>query len=103
MDKSQLAIATERRIRSKLHLRLVGAKPCLLCGELPCHAPHLTFVQPRGLAIKVSDEFTVPLCAMHHNLLHAYGNEAAFWRRHGIDPLGVARQLWQESIETDVR
>ena len=102
IDKSQLTIATEGRARNKAHLLLVAAKPCLICGEMPCHAHHVTFAQTRGLAVKVSDEFTVPLCAMHHNLLHMYGGEAAFWRQHGIEPLGCAKRLWEETAQLAV-
>jgi hypothetical protein len=70
IDKSLLAIGSPRRIRNKIHLRNVAAKPCLICEEVPCHAHHVTFAQPRGLSVKVSDEYTVPLCATHHNEVH---------------------------------
>lgn len=103
VDKSQLAIATEKRLRHKGHLLMVGAKPCLICGEMPSHAHHVTFAQPRGLSLKVSDEFTVPLCAVHHNLLHRQGSEAVFWRQHGIDPLVQAKLLWQETLAAEAR
>jgi len=43
----------------------------------------------------VSDEFTVPLCAVHHDQLHQTGDEPAWWGRHGIEPLKVARELWE--------
>jgi len=45
----------------------------------------------------VSDEFAVPVCRLHHRELHRCGDEAAWWRRQGIDALGVARLLWRES------
>lgn len=98
VDKSSLLIATVRRVRHRDHLNFVARKPCLICEVLPCHAHHVTFAQPRGLSLKVSDEFTVPLCAVHHNTLHASGDERAFWRRHGIDPLVAARQLWLATL-----
>lgn len=97
IDKSVLAIPSERRLRSKAHLGLVAARPCLVCEALPCHAHHITFAQPRGLSQKVSDEYTVPLCAPHHNELHAFGNEASWWRNQGIEPLPKANALWLES------
>lgn len=97
IDKSVLAIPSERRLRSKAHLGLVAARPCLICEALPCHAHHITFAQPRGLSQKVSDEYTVPLCALHHNELHAFGNEASWWRNQGIEPLPKANALWLES------
>jgi DNA recombination protein Rad52 len=97
IDKSELAIATERRYRDKAYLKFVAAQPCLVCGRQPSHAHHLTFAQKRGLAIKVSDEFTVPLCAVHHDECHRWGDESAWWSRYGYDPLPVATALWSES------
>ena len=53
------------------------------------------FAQPRALGLKVSDEFTVPLCNGHHDSLHNTGDERAWWARHGIlDPLQMANRLW---------
>jgi hypothetical protein len=46
---------------------------------------------------KVSDEFTVPLCRIHHRKLHLCRDEAAWWREHKVDALQVAHSLWQES------
>lgn len=46
---------------------------------------------------KVSDEFTVPLCALHHRDLHARGNEQTWWEERKIEPLDDASQLWSES------
>ena len=62
IDKSLLAISEPRRLRDKVHLRFVAKQPCLICERLPCDAHHLRFAQGRGLGLKVSDEFTVPLC-----------------------------------------
>jgi hypothetical protein len=55
------------------------------------------FAQPRGLALKVSDEFTVPLCAIHHSENHGTGDERSWWQERKIDPLKVAEQLWSQS------
>ena len=98
IDKSRLSLATTRRLRSKAHLLFVASKPCLICEELPCAAHHITFAQVRGLSVKVSDEFTVPLCPLHHNELHAQANERVFWRKHNTDPLKIARALWQATL-----
>jgi hypothetical protein len=48
----------------------------------------------QALAQKVSDEFTVPLCRAHHRELHRAGKEREWWSRRGVDPLGIARELW---------
>jgi hypothetical protein len=98
IDKSQLPLGQERRVRNKAHLALVAAKPCLICEQGPCHAHHVTFAQRRGLSLKVSDEYTVPLCPLHHNELHAARGERAWWRKYQINPLEAAQKLWQETL-----
>ena len=97
IDKSVLTISEPKRIRSKEHLRFVAQQPCLICGRSPSHAHHVRFAQSKGLGLKVSDEFTVPLCAIHHQQNHATGNERLWWQEHKIDPLAVAARLWRES------
>ena len=97
IDKASLPLGTQRRFRDKAHLRTVSGIPCLVCGQEPCHAHHLKFAQSHGLAQKVSDEFVVPLCALHHDELHRAGAERDWWREKGLDPLPVALELWQKS------
>jgi hypothetical protein len=97
IDKSVLTISEPKRHRSKEHLRLVARQPCLVCGRRPSQAHHVRFAQAKGLGIKVSDEFTVPLCAIHHMNNHATGDERRWWQEHKLDPLVVAVQLWRES------
>jgi hypothetical protein len=43
------------------------------------------------------DEFTVPLCRIHHRELHRQGDEAAWWGKLSIDPVPVALKLWQHT------
>jgi len=85
------------RRRSPAHLAHVRNQPCLICGRSPVDAHHLRFVQPRAMAKKVSDEFTVPLCRRHHDLLHRDPDEPGWWAAFGIDPLVAAEELWRES------
>jgi hypothetical protein len=95
IDKSVLTIGEPKRIRSRTHLRFVARQPCLICGRAPSHAHHVRYAQSRGLGLKVSDEFVVPLCAIHHAENHATGNERRWWQERKIDPLAVASALWQ--------
>lgn len=97
VDKSTLTIAEVKRVRSKEHLKYVTRQPCVICGRQPSHAHHVRFAQPRGVGLKVSDEFTVPLCAVHHHENHTVGNERQWWQGRKLDPLMVARKLWEES------
>jgi DNA recombination protein Rad52 len=86
-----------RRLRDEDHLRLVAKQPCLICGRLPSHAHHLRFVQPRALGKKVSDEWTVPLCVLHHRALHDVGDEEKWWEQNRIRPVAEAERLWRRS------
>jgi hypothetical protein len=97
IDKSALTIAEPKRLRDKDHLRFVASQPCLVCGRQPSDPHHLRFAQPRALGLKVSDEFTVPLCRDHHQQLHQAGNELAWWHDLGINALEIAKELWTQS------
>jgi hypothetical protein len=94
IEKSELTISEPRRHRDKGHLKFVASQPCLVCGRSPADAHHLRFTQPRAMGRKVSDEFTVPLCRTHHRDNHRFGDEAAWWGRQAIDPVGTSRKLW---------
>ena len=97
IDKSQLAIAEPKRLRDKAHLKFVASQPCLVCGRQPSDPHHLRFAQPRAIGLKVSDEFTVPLCRGHHRQLHQAGNEVAWWKDLQINALEIARGLWEQT------
>jgi hypothetical protein len=97
VDKSALLLAEPRRYRNKEHLRFVGRQACLVCGRTPCDPHHLRFTQPRALGRKVSDEFVTPLCRSHHRELHRAGDERAWWKQVGIDPVKVAHKLWRQT------
>ena len=72
-------------------------QPCTVCGRQPCEAHHLRFAQPRALGRRVSDEFTVPLCRVHHRELHRQGDEGAWWKKANIDPMSIALRFWQQT------
>ena len=97
IDKSLLTIAEPKRLRDKAHLRFVASQPCLVCGRQPSDPHHLRFAQPRALGLKVSDEFTVPLCRGHHRQLHQAGNEVAWWENLKINALEIAKGLWEQT------
>jgi hypothetical protein len=85
------------RLRDKEHCKFVRTEPCVVCGRTPTEAHHIRFAQPRALGRKVSDEYTVPVCRLHHRDLHRYGDEASWWAGVGIDPLPIALELWRRS------
>jgi hypothetical protein len=85
------------RLRDKEHCRFVATQPCVVCGRTPAEAHHIRFAQPRALGRKVSDEYTVPVCRVHHRELHGYGDETSWWAGVGIDPLPIALEFWRRS------
>jgi hypothetical protein len=97
IDKSVLAVAAPRRYRNRDHLRYIAQQACLVCGRKPSDPHHLRHVQPRALGRKASDEFAVPLCRSHHRAVHRAGDERAWWQNAGIDPVKVARKLWNQT------
>jgi hypothetical protein len=92
-------VGSPRRIRDRGHLKFVTTQPCLLCGRRPSDAHHLRFAQPRAMGMKVSDEFTIPLCRLHHREAHNSGNEISFWSHMEIDVVAVAKELWDETLQ----
>src|SRR6516225_1021947 len=97
VNKSALVLATPRRYRNREHLRYVAQQACLICGRKQSDPHHLRYLQPRALGRKASDEFAVPLCRSHHRAVHRAGDEQAWWKAAGIDPVNVARQLWRQT------
>jgi hypothetical protein len=97
IDKSMLNFVEPRRLRDKAHLRFVALQPCLICGRTPSDPHHLRFAQPRAMRRKTSDDFVVPLCRTHHRQNHQVGDELSWWKQSGMDPLPVARRLWEMS------
>ena len=95
IDKSVLAFKEVRRLRDKEHLKYVASCSCLICGRQPSEPHHVRFAQKLAFGRKVSDEFTVPLCRLHHRELHRSRNEPLWWKTARIDPIRIARELWQ--------
>jgi Rad52/22 family double-strand break repair protein len=101
IDKSVLTIGELKCHRSKEHLQYVAQQPCLICGRSPARAHHIRFAQRKGLGLKVSDEFAVPLCAIHHADNHKTGDERTWWKERKVEPLAAALKLWEESQQRE--
>jgi hypothetical protein len=88
-----------RRVRDKEHLRYLSSLPCVVCGRLPSQAHHLKHAQPRAMGLKVGDQWTVPLCNLHHRALHDAGAEVDWWLGQKVDPIAAASELWCSNRE----
>ena len=89
--------AKTNRLRDKQHCVYVSTQPCVVCGRIPSEAHHIRFAQPRALGRKVSDDYTVPVCRLHHREIHRYGDEASWLARVNVDPVPFALELWRRS------
>jgi DNA recombination protein Rad52 len=78
VESCAFLLPKEKRLRDKAHLEFVASQPCLVCGRRPAQAHHLRFAQARAMSLKVSDEYTVPLCNTCHDSLHRTGDERAW-------------------------
>jgi hypothetical protein len=94
-DQDVVPLTKPVRKRDKAHRDFVCSQPCLICGRRPSDAHHIRFGQPRALGRKVSDEFTVPLCRVHHRDLRS--DEKAWWEAAKIEPMEIAERLWLET------
>src|SRR5262249_38410251 len=45
VDKTVLALPTQRRVRDREHVKSVAKQACLICGRRPADAHHLRFAQ----------------------------------------------------------
>lgn len=82
--------------RSTDWLARVRSMPCLCCPHgrqtTPTRAHHPRGLFPRTMGKRISDLLCLPLCDHHHtdgaDALHRTGDEAHWWRAHGVEPYG---------------
>jgi len=86
------------------HRDYIRSLPCCCCGNnIETQCAHVRFADPRaakpitGMGRKPGDEWTTSLCNRHHAEQHDGGDERAFWKRQGIDPVFLALALWHVS------
>jgi hypothetical protein len=87
---------------SSQHLINVRKLPCLLCGRRDgVEAHHLKAgpaARERGVFMKATDRWAVPLCREHHNEIERKGSrrEREEFGRWGHDPQAAAQGLWNK-------
>lgn len=90
------------KIRNNKHLAHIRSLPCIItsngkaCNGEPVVAHHLTHVNDKGgMGLKTGDDYTLPLCWLHHQTLHSIG-EKKFWKRWGVDAIKLAEEHWKQ-------
>lgn len=90
--------ANRRPGMSEPHLILIRQLPCCVTGKQPAgEAHHLKGTGERGMGLRSTDRWTVPLSHDAHLDLERQGsrNEVAWFKRNGIDnPHALACALW---------
>lgn len=87
------------RLRLGRYLQEIRTKPCLICGSR-AEAHHIQYAQPRALAKKTGDQWSVPLCHSHHMDLHQSPMpEKTWWSLHGIDPMKWADHHYNQWVK----
>ncbi|MHA6684446.1 hypothetical protein [Mesorhizobium sp. A556] len=100
-----LSSKATRRIEDTAHLAFIRKLPSAVSGAYGCQACHIR----AGSAVhrkkwtggqqKPDDCWTLPLTSDEHRDQHS-GAELEFWKHHGIDPFGLAADLY--SVTGDI-
>jgi len=97
-----------KRFQNKKHLEWIRTLPCLICkagyyshsSEVQAHHLMKPYDGKRGLSLKSNDRNVIPLCMMHHSLLHTkFGDEYKFFASFGLPATfgqEWARRLWED-------
>jgi hypothetical protein len=88
----------DRPGNSVKHLDCIRKLPSCVSGRRPCDAHHLRVSAERGVGMKATDRWTVPLTRDEHEDLHRFGSrrEVEWFARHGIpEPFALAQALWR--------
>jgi hypothetical protein len=92
--------ARKREGDSARHLENIRKLPSCVSGRTPCEAHHLRIKDERGVGLKASDRWAVPLTTDEHvagpDCVHSVGSrqETAWFRERGVDCLKLAAELW---------
>ena len=91
VDKSQAAFPQAEFLRDEPYRRWIASLPCCICGRPDVQCAHVRYGLAGGMALKPSDDRTVPLCLSHH--VEQGPDEKGFWAFYGIDPILLSSWL----------
>lgn len=84
---------------SPAHLALIRKLPSCLSGKKPCDPHHLRVANERGIGLKATDRWAVPMTRAEHEEVHRVGSrkEEEWFLARGVDIYSLANGLWQQS------
>lgn len=83
--------------RDSKYLAWIKELPCIIC-KYPHSDPHHS--ETGGKGTKASDYTCLPLCHIHHQMVHTYGKQT-FQKEFNIDFKSVCKRLnaiWKETL-----
>lgn len=95
-------------MKDAAYLKWIRELPCIVTGKRPVDAAHVSYADPRygkrerGKSEKADDRWAVPLHRDEHDRQHRMGDERAYWKSTGIDPLQVALALYGVKGDSDM-
>lgn len=88
--------ASKRPGMDPKHVSDVGKLPSCISGRKPCDPHHLKIKKERGVGLKATDRWCVPLTREEHDDVQPRNQtqELAWFKKRGIDPYALANALW---------
>lgn len=96
--KKREAKARDKRLgMDRAHVANVARLPSCISGQRPCDAHHLRVKAERGIGLRATDRWCVPLLRSEHDEVHKVGSrkEEAWFTARGIACYELANALWQ--------
>lgn len=97
-EEKELKFQKQKPDRDNKYLSWIRSLPCLICRlPAPSQSHHSS---TGGKGTKASDYTCLPLCHMHHQLVHIWGKQT-FQKEFNIDFKSVCKRLnaiWKETL-----
>ena len=84
---------------SPSHLALIRQLPSCLSWRTPCDPHHLRVLGERGIGLRATDRWAVPLTRDEHDDVHRVGSrkEEDWFLARNLDIYSLANGLWQQT------
>jgi hypothetical protein len=99
--KKRVSAQQRREGNCEVHRAIVKHLPCIVCWKQPPNDGHHLKMGlaggERGVGMRATDMWLLPLCRLHHDDLESYGSRREFewFAAMGVeDPEGAAKALW---------
>lgn len=101
--KRGLTAAQKRPGMDPKYLEKIRRLPSCVSGRGPCEAHHLRVKGERGVGLKATDRWAVPLTPDEHRDVHTVGSrkEEAWFKQRGLDCYALTYALWSNRYSED--